>query len=100
MRQTIPRTLTKEVFRYVFSTDGETPISYKTLFKHYIRPHLDQLEISPCQFKSYQSGIPYHINRKIISIHQISQEELFQALELCRQARTARRRLMRSASSL
>lgn len=98
MRATIPRTLTKEVFRYIFSTDGETPISYKTFFKHYILPHLDQLEVSPCQFKSYQSGIPYHINRRIIDIHKITQEEISNALELCRTARTARRRVARLAS--
>lgn len=98
MRQIIPRTLTKEVFRYVFSTDGETPISYKTLYRYYIRPHLQELEISSCQFKAYQSGIPYHVNRKLISIHQISSEELFSALEQCQQARSARRRVLIRAS--
>lgn len=98
MRATIPRTLTKEVFRYIFSTDGETPISYKTFYKHYILPHVDELGVSPCQFKSYQSGIPYHINRKIISIHQITHEEIAMALEQCQAARTARRRVSRLAS--
>lgn len=98
MRANIPRTLTKEVFRYIFSTDGETPISYKTFFKHYVLPHVEEIGVSPCQFKSYQSGIPYHINRKIISIHQITPEEIAGALEQCRTARTARRRVARMAS--
>lgn len=98
MRQTIPRTITKEVFRYIFSTDGETPISYKTLFKHYIQPHVAALGISECQFKAFQSGIPYHINRRIISIHQITEDELLAALGQARSARTARRRVARMAS--
>lgn len=98
MRQAIPRTLTKEVFRYIFSTDGETPISYKTFFKHYIQPHIANLGISECQFKSFQSGIPYHVNRKIISIHQITEEEISVALHQCRSARSARRRVSRISS--
>lgn len=98
MRHTIPRTLTKEVFRYIFSVDGETPISYKTFFKHYIRPHVQDLGISECQFKSFQAGIPYHVNRKIISIHQITPDEISQAIDQCRIARIARRRVSRLAS--
>jgi hypothetical protein len=78
----IPRIIKKEIFRYVFSSDGEHPISYPTLFKNYILPHLDEIGITREEYKSYRKGIPYGVSKKIIEVHQIEDEEILHALEL------------------
>ncbi|MCG8332347.1 MAG: hypothetical protein MI974_31975 [Chitinophagales bacterium] len=95
---TIPRRLSKEVFRYIFSRDGDTPASYETLYSNYVSPHLKELEITEAVWKKYKS-VPYRINRKLIKIHDITMQELTEALESCAQARAKRRKLARQKAS-
>ena len=93
----IPRVISKEVFRWVFS-DGERPISSQTLFKKFVDPYLDQIQISVEEYKAYRN-IPFKVNRALIRLHEIQEEELLSALEIVKQKRLMRARLLRASLS-
>lgn len=95
----IPRTITKEVFCHVFSADGITPICYHTLWKDYVQPYLNQLSISESDYRGYSRGLPYQVGWKLIDIHQITEEEILEAIQHCQKKRQTRRKVLRKIAS-
>lgn len=95
----IPRTITKEVFCHVFSSDGITPISYATLYTHYVEPYLNELQISEQQYRDYVRGLPYTVGWKLIEIHQITTEEIQEAIQAAQSNRRVRRRAERARTA-
>ena len=95
----IPRTITKEVFCHIFSMDGITPICYHTLWKDYVQPHLPALNISEDEYRNYTRGLPYQVGWKLIAIHQITEEEVDEALQHCQKQRRTRRKVLRKAAN-
>ena len=83
----IPRILSKRTFCFIFSMDGQIPVNGSTLYKKYIAPHLEQLEITEEEWKGYRNGLPYKVSRAIIAVHQIEEEEIEEALGMVREER-------------
>ena len=88
----IPRILTKQLFCHIFAPDGDIPLHWNTLYERYILPIIDELEITPEDYKSYSSGIPYKVNRKLIEIHSITEEEIKHALEALKKTKQKKRK--------
>lgn len=90
-----PRTISKETFCYVFAVDGERPVCYKTLWRTYIEPYLDQIGISEAEYRRHTKGLPYQIAWRIIAIHKITLPELNEAIERATHRKRRRRRIQR-----
>jgi hypothetical protein len=90
-----PRTITKEVFCHIFSTDGIKPISYATFFDYYVKPHLKELGITEQAYKSYRRGIPYNLSWSLIRLHKVTEEELEVALKSCQKHREVYKRALK-----
>lgn len=82
----IPRVLTKEVFCWVFSINGETPILRQTLWEKYVEPY-EEIGIGLEDWRSYAKGIPGPQCQKIIEVHQITDMEIKEALDCIARAR-------------
>ena len=91
----IPRILTKRVFCYIFSIDGQIPIQGKTLFTKYIEPHLAEFELTEAEWKGYRRGIPTWLSRRIMEKHEILEEEVAEALVMVRKEREEQREMRR-----
>lgn len=90
-----PRTITKEVFCHIFSTDGIKPISYATFFEYYVKPHLEDLGVTEREYKSYSRGLPYNLSWALLRLHKVSEEEIEAAVKSCHRHREIYKRAMK-----